>query len=144
MIKYLILFCAVLFISCNKKEIDLFQIEKDKIERKWKIELELETFISGSLSSSNSDIFLADFKDDETVILTSPDQGGVEQISNWYYQLRPEKIIIVNNTSPFAQSLIPNDYFSVLEKSDTRQVWQYETGSGINTTVKTWTLTVLD
>ncbi|MFT5864009.1 MAG: hypothetical protein ACI828_002677 [Flavobacteriales bacterium] len=141
MLKYLVFFCALLLVSCEK-EVDLFQVEKDKVEREWKVESLIETFISGSLTNSTSDSFLAHFKNNETVTLTYTDRGGIEQVGGWFYQLRPERVIIINNESQFGQLLVPNDYFSVIEKTNTRQIWQYENVDGISTTVKTWTLTI--
>lgn len=136
----LLILCVLLFVSCEK-EVDLFQVEKDRIEREWEVESLVETLVSGDVTSSVTDNFLAEFRDNETVVLKYPDQGGREQTSTWYYQLRPEKVIIVNSGAQIGQFFIPNDYFSVLEKTDTRQVWQYEDINGFTSTVKTWTLT---
>lgn len=136
----LLFLCALLFVSCEK-EVDLFQVEKDRIEREWEVQSLIETFVSGDVTSSASNNFLVEFKDDETVVFRYPDQGGREQVNTWYYQLRPERIIIVNSGARIGQFLVPNDYFLVLEKTDTRQVWQSEDGDGFASTVKTWTLT---
>ena len=140
MYRYVIFFSLILFSACEK-EVDLFQVEKDKIEREWQVESLVETFESGNLINSESNIFIANFRGDETVALTFPERGNIVQTSIWYYQLQPERVIIVNNESQFGQLLVPNDYFSVLEKTENRQIWQFESTNGVNITVKTWTLT---
>lgn len=137
---YRLLFCLVILSFSCGKEVDLFQVERDKLIGEWEVESLTENYQSGVLSSTFIRSFMVTFNQEESFETVHPDLAGYTEIGTWYYQLRPEKVIVVYEQSTVGQFLIPNDYFSVIEKTDDRQIWEHETTNGANRSVKRWVL----
>lgn len=124
-----ILVCAISFTACTK-EIDVFGERKNQMLGEWAMTsiIQQKVIVPGTTTiSRDSSVFIATLLDDEKMKLRLAVLNFDEEVA-WYYQLRPEKVIVKYNDGEDVNHPLfrPTKYFDVIENTPKSQIWTYK------------------